>query len=154
MLLGNLGNSSSLLLELLLVSFGLLSLGLSFLELGTLLSELFDQEFVLSLDSVCLLSGDQKTGKEESSEEEATDRVPDKGISGDNTEREDTPPVHGVANPESEEATDDLDVVNACVLVDTLIVSGVDWIISVTISGDLGGLSLSSSCVDSVRLHH
>ena len=56
LLFSNLGNPGGLLLELLLVSFGLLSLSLLLLELSTLLSDFLDQEFVLSLDSVGLLS--------------------------------------------------------------------------------------------------
>ena len=62
--------------------------------------------------------------------------------------------MHGVANPKSDETSDDLDVVDTCVLVDTLVVSGVDGVISVTVSGDLRGLSLLSICVDGMRNHH
>ena len=58
-----------------------------------------------------------------------------------------------LADPESDQATDDLNVVRHCVLIDTFIVGLVDRVISVTKSGESGGLSLRGIGINSTALH-
>jgi len=52
--------------------------------------------------------------------------------------------VQGVANPKAEQAANDFEIVSGAVLVNTLIVGWVNWVVSVTIAGNLGSFALLS----------
>ena len=126
-------------------------LGLNFLLKGTIFGNLFEVELMLSLELVGPAALGKQNAKEDDGEAPAADRVPSKDVRLDDTEGEDTPPVQRVHAPESEEAPDDLEVVSARVLINTLIVAWVNWIVSGTIAGKLGCLSLFSVRVNSMH---
>ena len=147
------GNLLGLLGKFLLVNLLLLGLGLFLLLFSALLGKLLNEEVVTSLDLVGLGASENNDSKEDHSEEEAGDRVPDEEVSCDDSKGENTPPVECLADPESEQATGDLSVVGKCVLIDTLIVGLVDRVISVTKSGESGGLSLLGIGINSTALH-
>lgn len=99
---------------------------------------------MLSLQLVGIAALTEQTAKEDDGEAPAADWVPGEDVWFDNAEWEDAPPVQGVHGPECKEARNDLHVVEAWVLVDTLIVSWINWVVSGTIASNLRSLSLLS----------
>ena len=122
-------------------------------ELGLSLSNLLNPEFVLTLNLVGLGSGDQNASKENHGEDKAGNRVVAKSFRVNNTNAEHGPPVHGVCDPEGKQASNDLDVVLPRVLVDTLVVSLIDGVVSVAVAGNGGSLTLTGGSVNSVLSH-
>ena len=128
--------------ELLSVNFLLLGLGFLLLGLGAPLSDLLNVELVLSLQLVGFAAGAQETSEEEDGEEEAADGVPGESVRSDDSQREDTPPVESVGDPEGKEAGNNEENVRPAVLIDTLVVSLVNGVVAMTVAGDLGGFTL------------
>ena len=138
-----------MLLKLLCVDLFLEQFGLFLLHNGTVLSNLLNIELMLSLELVSRASSAEETAKEEDGEEPASNGVPGECIGAHDTEGIDTPPVDSVRDPESEQAKNDLHVVEARVLVHTLVVGWVDWVVAGAVAGKFGILAFLGVSVDS-----
>ena len=136
------------LLKLFCVDLLLELLGLFLLHNSTVLSNLLNIELMLSLQLVSRASSTEETTKEEDGEEPASNGVPGECVSRHDTEGEDAPPVESVHAPESEEAGNDLHVVEARVLVHALVVGWVDWVVAGAVAGEFGILAFLGVCVD------
>lgn len=142
------GEPLVVLLKLLCVDLLLELLGLFLLHDSTVLSNLLNIELVLSLELVSRASSTEEATKEDDGEEPASNGVIGECISINDTEGEHTPPVESVHDPESEEATNDLHIVESRVLIHTLVVGWVDWVVAGAVAGEFGILAFLGVCVD------
>lgn len=136
------------LLKLSCVDLLLERLGLFLLHNSTVLSNLLNIELMLSLQLVSRASSTEETTEEDDGEEPASNGVPGECVSRHDTEGEDAPPVESVHDPESEEAENDLHVVEAGVLVHALVIGWVDWVVAGAVAGEFGILAFLGVCVD------
>ena len=95
---------------------------------------------MLSLFVISVLSRGQKTSSKQDSCEENTDRVDHQGRRVGDSELEHSPPMKSLEEPESQETTNDLYPIEWGVLIDSPVIGNVDWVVLLSITGDLGSL--------------
>jgi len=136
-----------------LIVFGFLLFAIVFV---CLLSELFrdsdDEEFVQSLLLVSPLSRKKHPCSEQECWHEDSNGVPSQSRGRVNAQFKHGPPVKGLEDPECDQSNHNTDVASEGVLVDTLIVSLVNLVVSVSNSG-LGGSNFRLSRLSVLSWH-
>ena len=89
---------------------------------------------MISLLFVGLGTGEKHAAEDEDLKEEDTNVVPGVGDGVVDTELKDTPPVETVEDVEADQGEHDSDVVREIVLVEALVITLVDRVISVTVA--------------------